>query len=67
MTNLVDEKRVIAKNERAQLDGQLNFRLQEARMKRNTFEIHSPNWWYWKGKVEGYITARDLVFRAWRK
>lgn len=58
---------MIAKNERAQLDGQIAMRLNEARVKRDSFEIHSPHWWYWKGKVETYKTVRELVFRAWKK
>lgn len=58
---------MIAHNERAQLDGQLAIRLNEARVKRDGFEIHTPNWWYWKGKVEAYKVARDLVFRAWKR
>lgn len=42
-------------------------RLREARDNRDRFEIHSENWWYWKGKVEAYKTAGELVFRAWRR
>ncbi len=56
---------MIAKNERAQLDGQVASRLNEARSKRDGFPIHSENWWYWKGKVEAYSTCRNLVFKAW--
>lgn len=57
----------IAKNERAQLDGQIAMRLREAQMKRNSLETHSPLWWYWKGKVEAHRTDRNLVFKAWKK
>jgi hypothetical protein len=56
----------IARNERAQLDGQIALRLNEARSRRDSFELHSPNWWYWKGKVEAHKTDRNLIFRAFK-
>ena len=58
---------MIARNERAQLDGQISMRLSEARAKRDSFELHSENWWYWKGKCEAYKTMRGLVFSAWKR
>lgn len=57
----------VAKNERAQLDGQIAMRLREAQMRRDSFPLHSEKWWYWKGKVEAHRTDRGLVFKAWRK
>lgn len=58
---------MIAKNERAQLDGQISMRLAEARLKRDSFTIDSEHWWYWKGKCEAYKTIRNLVFEAWKR
>lgn len=57
---------MIARNERAQLDGQIALRLNEARMRQQNLEIHSPDWWYWKGKVEAYKVCRNLTFRAFK-
>ena len=58
---------MIARNERAQLDGQIAMRLSEARIKRDSFEVHSTNWWYWRGKCEAYKTMRKIVFSAWKR
>ena len=58
---------MIAKNQRAQLHGQVCMRLSEARLRRETLQIHSPEWWYWKGKVKAYKSIEKLIFQAWKK